>query len=171
MNNVVTNTDNRPHTYATAYVADCETANQNTYHNDTLSSNVPHKQPTYVMGIPSRADPSITPTTVPPRNFSTATNAQALEIHGPYSHDKKGGSGSYQPPAYYKQDHEDDHGFFAPHEYKHGTGSYIPVRYKHTLSFACCCHYAIDCLAISLVIVFMACAGWVCYYALNNGGD
>lgn len=74
------------------------------------------------------------------------------------------GQSSYQPPnGYYGVT-------IINYDYKHGTGNYVPAQYKHTLSLACCCQYMIDCLAIFLVIAFMLCAGWVCYYALNNGG-
>lgn len=43
-------------------------------------------------------------------------------------------------------------------------------EYKPTFSWACCCHHTTNVVVLVFVGAFLAFAGYICYYVLNNGG-
>lgn len=47
-------------------------------------------------------------------------------------------------------------------------GDIVP-EYKPTFSWACCCHHTTNVVVLVFVGAFLAFAGYICYYVLNNG--
>ena len=46
----------------------------------------------------------------------------------------------------------------------------VVPEYKPTFSWACCCHHTTNVVVLVFVGAFLAFAGYICYYVLNNGG-
>ena len=46
----------------------------------------------------------------------------------------------------------------------------VVPEYKPTFSWACCCHHTTNVVVLLFVGAFLAFAGYICYYVLNNGG-
>jgi len=46
----------------------------------------------------------------------------------------------------------------------------VVPEYKATFSWACCCHHTTNLVVLLFVGAFLAFAGYICYYVLNNGG-